>query len=134
MVHIADIDGDGRADWCVLLKPGDISCIRNGGQGDAPTAAYGGFWQGFNAADGGWTTVFPSQKRGNAAGVNLVDINGDFKSDWLFMVSAFIVELNHPNPAHSGNFGDLLCNLAKMRTKLGTFKTGYNRQSRYICQ
>lgn len=82
---MADIDGDGRADWCILLHPGDIACQRNGGQGDAPTAAYGGFWQTFDSTGGAWTTVFHSQHRGNAAGVNLVDINGDFKTDWLFM-------------------------------------------------
>lgn len=81
---MADIDGDGRADWCILVELGNIACLRNGGQGDLPTAAYGGFWQGFSGPDG-WTVVFPGQGRGNAAGVNLVDLNGDFKTDWLFM-------------------------------------------------
>lgn len=92
---MADIDGDGRADWCILLHTGDIACQRNGGQGVAPTAAYGGFWQAFDVVGGAWTTVFKSQHRGNGNGVNLVDINGDFKTDWLFMdntgkVDAFI--------------------------------------------
>jgi len=33
-VHLPDIDGDGRADYCVVANNGDISCWRNGGQGN----------------------------------------------------------------------------------------------------
>lgn len=32
-VRIADIDGDGRADYCTIADNGDITCWRNGGQG-----------------------------------------------------------------------------------------------------
>lgn len=94
---MADIDGDGRADWCILLHPGDIACLRNGGQGDLPTEEYDGFWQDFSTGTKDWTTVFPSQQRGNGAGVNLVDINGDFKTDWLFMTETGEVDtfINH---------------------------------------
>lgn len=35
-IHIADIDGDGRADYCSVANDGNISCWRNGGFGDAP--------------------------------------------------------------------------------------------------
>lgn len=79
------MDGDGRADYCILSHPGDVICMRNGGSGDLPLEAYGGFWQDFSTGASAFTTMFPSQNRGNAAGVNLVDINGDFKADWLFM-------------------------------------------------
>lgn len=85
---MADIDGDGRADWCILLHVGDVACLRNGGSGTLPTSGYGGFWQDFSSGGTDFTTVFPSQHRGNAAGVNLVDINGDFKTDWLFMTAS----------------------------------------------
>ncbi|KAH7311059.1 putative esterase [Rhexocercosporidium sp. MPI-PUGE-AT-0058] len=86
LVYLADIDGDGRADWCILVELGSVSCLRNGGQGILPIASAGGFWQGFKSSSAeDWTVVFPGQGRGNAAGVNLVDLNGDFKADWLFM-------------------------------------------------
>lgn len=32
-VRLADIDGDGRTDYCTIADNGDISCWRNGGQG-----------------------------------------------------------------------------------------------------
>ena len=32
-VLLADVDGDGRADYCTIADNGDISCWRNGGQG-----------------------------------------------------------------------------------------------------
>ncbi|KAH8886549.1 hypothetical protein GQ53DRAFT_657685 [Thozetella sp. PMI_491] len=80
LVHLADIDGDGRADWCLFVFPGVITCQRNGGQGDMPS------WVDFSTGSPGWTLVFPvKENRGNPLGVNLVDINGDFKSDWLYM-------------------------------------------------
>lgn len=39
-MHILDIDGDGRLDYCVVSSNGDIHCWRNGGLTD--TAEY---WQ-----------------------------------------------------------------------------------------
>jgi hypothetical protein len=33
-VLLADIDGDGRTDYCTIADNGDISCWRNGGQGE----------------------------------------------------------------------------------------------------
>jgi FG-GAP-like repeat len=32
-VRLADIDGDGRADYCTIADNGDINCWWNGGQG-----------------------------------------------------------------------------------------------------
>jgi lysophospholipase L1-like esterase len=44
-VRLGDIDGDGRLDYCCIDGQGDIYCWRNGGQGDAPTAEFDGYWQ-----------------------------------------------------------------------------------------
>ena len=85
-VRIADIDGDGRADYCIVVSGGgNIICTRNGGSGDAPIAKYGGFWQDFSEGGADFTESFPTQNKGNMAGINLVDLNGDFKADWLYM-------------------------------------------------
>jgi hypothetical protein len=43
-VRIADVDGDGRADYCLVHANGDVGCSRNGGTGDSHA------WQGFNSA------------------------------------------------------------------------------------
>lgn len=85
---MADIDGDGRADWCIVLLVGDVACLRNAGVGDLPKSDFGGFWQYFATDKSEFTTVFLSQNRDNDAGVNLVDMNGDFKADWLSMTTS----------------------------------------------
>ncbi|KAL3708913.1 hypothetical protein TMatcc_002701 [Talaromyces marneffei ATCC 18224] len=77
-VRLGDIDGDGRIDYCLIAENGDIHCWRNGGQGDAPTSSYGGYWQDLG-------TVFMGKGLGDINGVRLVDINGDFRSDWLWV-------------------------------------------------
>ena len=64
-VHIADIDGDGRADYCVVADNGDVSCWRNGGQGRMPE-----YWQALGV-------VFTGKGMGDANGVRFYDINGD---------------------------------------------------------
>jgi hypothetical protein len=69
---ITDIDGDGRADYCLLYDGGDIHCWRNGGQGD--TVAY---WQGFTSANSGGDVVFTGKGKGNPFGVFLGDLNGE---------------------------------------------------------
>lgn len=51
-VRIADIDGDGRADYCLAKDDGTVICSRNGGTGNAYT------WQGFTTQDGLRGTVF----------------------------------------------------------------------------
>ncbi|KAL4860487.1 SGNH hydrolase-type esterase domain-containing protein [Aspergillus spectabilis] len=77
-VKLGDIDGDGRIDYCLIAENGDIRCWRNGGQREAPTAAYGGYWQDLG-------TVFTGKGMGDITGVRFVDINGDFRSDWLWL-------------------------------------------------
>ncbi len=87
MVRLADMDGDGRVDFCIITQSGDINCQRNGGVGTttAPIAEFGGYWQDFSTGADSWTNKFPTQNKGSTAGVNLVDLNGDFKADWLYM-------------------------------------------------
>jgi hypothetical protein len=72
-VRLADIDGDGRIDYCVIAPVGDIYCWRNGGQGDAPTGAAGGYWQALGL-------MFTGKNKGNIAGTRFIDINGDVSS------------------------------------------------------
>jgi hypothetical protein len=62
----------------LIADNGDIQCWRNGGQGDAPTSAYSGYWQDLG-------TVFTGKGLGDITGVRFVDINGDFRSDWLWV-------------------------------------------------
>ncbi|KAI1149546.1 hypothetical protein F4825DRAFT_49431 [Nemania diffusa] len=76
-VRIADIDGDGRVDFC-LASDTDVKCSRNGGKGDDH------FWQGFSSNAGIRGTVFNSRS-GPRAGVFLGDLNGDFKADYLYV-------------------------------------------------
>ncbi|KAE8390395.1 hypothetical protein BDV23DRAFT_193793 [Aspergillus alliaceus] len=77
-VRLGDIDGDGRLDYCLVKGNGDIQCWRNGGQKDAPTKEFNGYWQDLG-------TVFKGKGMGDIAGVRLVDINGDFRADWLWL-------------------------------------------------
>ncbi|KAK3897538.1 killer toxin subunits alpha beta [Staphylotrichum tortipilum] len=72
-VRIADIDGDGRADYCVVADNGDISCWRNGGQGPMPD-----YWQPLGV-------VFTGKGMGDVNGVRFYDINGDGRDDWLWL-------------------------------------------------
>ncbi|KAJ6057366.1 hypothetical protein N7460_000640 [Penicillium canescens] len=77
-VRLGDIDGDGRIDYCLVKGNGDIQCWRNGGQKDAPTNEFGGYWQDLGI-------VFTGKGMGDIDGVRLVDINGDFRADWLWL-------------------------------------------------
>ncbi|KPM38628.1 hypothetical protein AK830_g7923 [Neonectria ditissima] len=75
-VRLGDIDGDGRLDYCVMHDNADIYCYRNGGLGDG--AAY---WQ--DMGQGG--PVFTGKGMGDMRGVRFVDINGDGRSDWVWI-------------------------------------------------
>lgn len=78
-VRIADIDGDGRADYCLTRRNGDVVCSRNGGQGDKP------IWQGFSAEAGVRGLVFDKRQGGSNKGIFFGDINGDFRSDYMYV-------------------------------------------------
>jgi hypothetical protein len=77
-VHIADVDGDGRADFCLVTDKGVVKCSRNAGQGDKYS------WQGFSKVDGLRGVVFD---RGQHPSVSyrFGDINGDYRSDILLV-------------------------------------------------
>lgn len=75
-VRLGDIDGDGRTDYCLIGDDGVTKCWRNGGLGD--NAAY---WQDFGV-------VFPPKGKGDIRGTRFVDINGDGRSDWIWVGDA----------------------------------------------
>ncbi|UKZ74641.1 hypothetical protein TrVFT333_002311 [Trichoderma virens FT-333] len=81
-IRLGDIDGDGRLDYCAIDDKGDIYCWRNGGVGDAPTAAHNGYWQSFVVGE---PTFRAQHETEGIGGVNLVDINGDGRSDWVYL-------------------------------------------------
>lgn len=64
-VRLGDVDGDGRADYCVFDAAGDMTCWRNGWIEDKPA-----YWQGLGQR-------FSGKNMGNLTGVRLEDINGD---------------------------------------------------------
>ncbi|ETN41282.1 uncharacterized protein HMPREF1541_03217 [Cyphellophora europaea CBS 101466] len=73
-VKLADIDGDGRLDYCRTDFNGDITCWRNGGIG-MESAEY---WQDLGI-------VFTGKGKGNIDGTQFVDINGDHRDDWVWL-------------------------------------------------
>ena len=77
-VRIADIDGDGRADYCLTQSNGHLVCSRNGGVDDNY------FWQGFSTENELRGTVF-DKRTADPAGVYLGDINGDYRTDYLYI-------------------------------------------------
>ncbi|KAL6886462.1 hypothetical protein HDV57DRAFT_390273 [Trichoderma longibrachiatum] len=77
-VRIGDVDGDGRADYCLTQPDATLICSRNGGTDDKYQ------WQGFSTATGLRGMVF-NGKKGDPAGVVLGDLNGDFRSDYLYV-------------------------------------------------
>ncbi|KFX96332.1 hypothetical protein V490_03385 [Pseudogymnoascus sp. VKM F-3557] len=72
-VRLGDIDGDGRLDYCVISGNGDMQCWRNNGLSDIPAS-----WEVLGM-------VAPGRNKPDLAGIRLVDINGDGRSDWLYV-------------------------------------------------
>ncbi|KAK6844716.1 hypothetical protein PG995_014826 [Apiospora arundinis] len=74
-VRLGDIDGDGRLDYCVINSDGSVNCWRNGGTLHDRAE----YWQDLG-------TVFtPPQPIDDIASMRFVDINGDFRSDILWV-------------------------------------------------
>lgn len=63
LTMFSDIDGDGRADYCLVWNNGDIHCYRNGGWDAAPA-----YWQEMSGSD---TYIFKGQGKGDKTGVIL---------------------------------------------------------------
>lgn len=78
-VRIADIDGDGRFDYCLTRADAGVICSRNGGTGDNY------FWQGFSTPGGLRGDVFTGKLGVDKKGITFGDINGDFRSDMLYI-------------------------------------------------
>ncbi|KAL2782461.1 hypothetical protein BJX66DRAFT_345814 [Aspergillus keveii] len=72
-VRLADVDGDGRADYCVLEDNGDTRCWRNGWIDDIPE-----YWQPLGKR-------FTGKGMGDINGVRFEDVNGDGRDDWLWL-------------------------------------------------
>jgi hypothetical protein len=72
-IFASDIDGDGRADYCIIQDDGELHCWQNGDFLD-----HSSYWQDmgvvFNALG----------KKGNE--IRLVDINGDGRADWVVSI------------------------------------------------
>lgn len=64
-VRLADIDGDGRGDYCILDDGGNVHCWRNGWVDDVPE-----YWQPL-------CMRFKAKGMGNINGVRFEDVNGD---------------------------------------------------------
>ncbi|KAJ5005383.1 hypothetical protein K4K48_007369 [Colletotrichum sp. SAR 10_66] len=72
-IVLADIDGDGRGDYCHLDDGGNVWCWRNGWVDDIPE-----YWQALGLR-------FTAKGMGDVHGVRFEDINGDGRDDWLWV-------------------------------------------------
>ncbi|KAJ5817786.1 hypothetical protein N7447_007794 [Penicillium robsamsonii] len=72
-VRLGDVDGDGRADYCIVASNGDITCWRNGWIDDLPA-----YWQPLGKR-------FINKEMGDIKGVRFEDINGDGRDDWIWV-------------------------------------------------
>ncbi|KAF5566618.1 fg-gap repeat domain-containing protein [Fusarium napiforme] len=72
-VRLADIDGDGRGDYCIIDDGGKIQCWRNGGTSEAPE-----YWKALG-------TRFTAKNMSDSNGVRFADNNGDGRDDWLWV-------------------------------------------------
>ena len=82
-VRVGDVDGDGRADYCVFENNGDMSCWRNGWIEDTPA-----YWQDLGKR-------FSGRDMGNLAGVRLEDINGDVSTKIQITLPSRVHVLTH---------------------------------------
>ncbi|KAH7325665.1 hypothetical protein B0I35DRAFT_347595, partial [Stachybotrys elegans] len=72
-VRMADIDGDGRGDYCIINDGGHVHCWRNGWVKDMPE-----YWQSLGQ-------VFEAKGMGDVRGVRFEDLDGDGRDDWMWV-------------------------------------------------
>ncbi|KAJ5496833.1 hypothetical protein N7463_008820 [Penicillium fimorum] len=72
-VRLGDVDGDGRADYCIVASNGDITCWRNGWINNLPA-----YWQPLGKR-------FTGKEMGDIKGVRFEDINGDGRDDLIWV-------------------------------------------------
>ncbi|KAH8170471.1 repeat domain in vibrio, colwellia, bradyrhizobium and shewanella domain-containing protein [Sarocladium implicatum] len=78
LVRIGDIDGDGRSDYCVMARDATMRCWRNGGiQRDRAE-----YWEELGVV---WKAEGKDLGDFNTDDMRFVDINGDFRSDVLWV-------------------------------------------------
>ncbi|KAF1993338.1 carbohydrate esterase family 3 protein, partial [Amniculicola lignicola CBS 123094] len=94
-IRLGDIDGDGRLDYCYIAANQDIYCFRNGGQGNGVD-----YWQEM----GGGGPTFNGKAWPETNGIRLVDINGDFRADvvYVFGDGATAIWINQRGTAADG--------------------------------
>ena len=74
-VRVADIDGDGRGDYCVIGNDGVTKCWKNAGAGGEL-----GKWDDMGE-------LFKAQGTPDLGAVRYVDVNGDGRADWVVSTS-----------------------------------------------
>ncbi|KAL2819388.1 hypothetical protein BJX63DRAFT_428611 [Aspergillus granulosus] len=96
-VRLGDVDGDGRADYCVLAANGDIRCWRNGWVGEfyPDISSISCYYDGLLIQVGDqddlpkyWQPLgvrFTGGNMGDLRGIRFEDINGDGRDDWLWV-------------------------------------------------
>lgn len=97
-----DIDGDGRLDYCVIHENRDLECWRNGGLSNTGVEYWNEMGIVFSAAGRGldnrnieemrlgksrpgWSSASEKAGIGDKANSRTVDINGDWRSDMLWV-------------------------------------------------
>ena len=71
LIRMADIDWDGRGEYLVIDNGGNIRAWRNGWVNDFPK-----YWEPLG-------TRFGAKGQDTITSVNLLDLNGDGRADWL---------------------------------------------------
>ncbi|KAI8199012.1 hypothetical protein K4K52_009288 [Colletotrichum sp. SAR 10_76] len=111
-IRIADIDGDGRADFIGLRGNGDAWVWRNGGIGNKPS-----YFQAMGRR-------FEGKGMGNLAGTRFEDLNGDGRADWLWVAdNGQTTTYTNSRSCHWGKEGDGLYSAWRIGTNKASGKS-----------
>ncbi|KAF5507162.1 Multidomain esterase [Colletotrichum aenigma] len=111
-IRIADIDGDGRADFIGLRGNGDAWVWRNGGTGNKPS-----YFQAMGRR-------FEGKGMGNLAGTRFEDLNGDGRADWLWVSdNGQTTTYTNSRSCHWGKEGDGLYSAWRIGTNKASGKS-----------